>query len=236
MDRNQKPGLRQLLFRIHYRISRILVRWMDSRIDRRICGQSLVKYVPSVYRNDAEGVGGTGSQSTNYVILRRIFSHVSLKKQDVFLDVGCGKGRVLAFLLKEKAPCKLFGIEINEISGRIAQEWTQKYEQAEVLLGDAFQLDYNAYTVLFLGRPFLPKTFLQFIEKIEASLTHPITLIYWVDQQSGYMLKNRPGWKLQFREKLNTIWGLRIERCPQAYSLWEYDPEQRRAQGAEGSR
>ncbi len=233
MDRHEKPGLRQLLFRIHLRISKILLRRMDSRRDRRICGQSLVKYVPSVYRNDAEGLGGTGSHSTNYVVLKRIFSHVVLTAQDVFLDVGCGKGRTLAFLVDEKAPCKLWGIEINEISGRIAQAWTQKYKQAEVLLGDAFQLDYNAYTVLYLYRPFLPKTFLRFVEKLEADLTHPIRLIYWADQESGFLLKNRPGWRLQFRERLKTVWGLRIERSPQSYSLWEYDPEQRRAQGAE---
>ena len=56
------------------------------------------------------------------------------------------------------------GIEINEISGRTAQEWTQKYDRVDVMIGDAFRLDYNDYTVLFLGRPFLPKTFQQFLE------------------------------------------------------------------------
>ncbi len=150
-----------------------------------------------------------------------------MTEQDVFLDVGCGKGRVLAYLLKSHAPCRLFGIEINEISGRTAQEWTQKYDRVDVMIGDAFRLDYNDYTVLFLGRPFLPKTFQQFLESMEASLTHPITLIYWVDQQSGYMLKDRPGWRKQFGEKLKTVCGLKIAKVPQSYSIWVYDPNRR---------
>ena len=193
--------------RIYGAISRRLLRAMDGIIDQRICGQSLVKYVPSVYRDDANGVGMTGSQSTSYVILNRIFSHVSLTEEDSFLDVGCGKGRVLAFLLKEHAPCALNGVEINEISGNVAVEWTARYEQVSVKIGDAFEMDYNPYTVLFMNRPFLPKTFLEFIEKLESTLTHPITFIYWVDQQSGYLLKDRPGWNMQFREKLTCVSG-----------------------------
>ena len=220
--------MRKKLSDFYTRVCLRLLRLVDGLIDRRICGQRLVQYVPSVYRDDKAGVGSTGSQSTSYLILRRIFSHVTLTAQDVFLDVGCGKGRVLAYLLKHHAPCPLHGIELNEISGRVALEWTQKYEQAHVTLGDALRLDYNPYTVLFLGRPFLPKTFLQFIEQFEAGQTHPITLIYWVDQQSGYMLKDRPGWEMKFREKLWTICGLRIAGCPQGYSIWVYDPDRRK--------
>ena len=54
---------------VHIAVSSCLLRLMDSIIDLRICGQSLVKYVPSVYRDDANGVGMTGSQSTSYIIL-----------------------------------------------------------------------------------------------------------------------------------------------------------------------
>ena len=227
--------MNKLFHRIHKKISSIVLRVVDGAIDRRVCGQSLVKYVNSVYRDDANGVGMTGSQSTYYIILKRIFSHVTLTEQDSFLDVGCGKGRVLAFLVKKHAPCKISGIEINEISGKVAKEWTEKYEQISMIIGDAFQIDYNPYTILFLGRPFLPKTFQQFIDHLEESLTHPITLIYWVDQQSGYLLKDRLGWEKQFREKLYVIHGLKIAGAPQGYSIWTYDPAMREGAAISGS-
>lgn len=217
-------GMKKLFSRIHGKISRLLLHAINTCMDSIICGQSLVEYVPSVYRDDANGVGMTGSQSTHYLVLNRIFSHVTLSERDSFLDVGCGKGRVLAFLLKKHAPCKLSGIEINEAAAQVALDWTRKYKQVKVIQGDAFRLDYNAYTVLFMGRPFLPKTFLQFLETLETNLTHPIRLVYWVDQQSGYLLKDRPGWRRQFRETLKTVWGLKISRTPQSYSIWDYDP------------
>ena len=218
--------MKKMISRIYNKICRVILHIIDACIDRSICGQSLVKYVPSVYRDDQNGVGMTGSQSTNYMVLNRIFSHVTICDQDVFLDIGCGKGRVLAFLLKKHAPCRICGVEINEISGKVAQEWTGKYDQVSVTLGDAFQMDYNPYTILFMGRPFLPKTFIQFIERFEAGLSHPITLIYWVDQQSGYLLKDRPGWTLLFREKVHMIKGLRIAKYPQYYSIWKYSPDE----------
>ena len=82
-------------------------------------------------------------------------------------------------------------------------------------------------TVLFMGRPFLPQTFLSFVEQLESSLTHPVTLIYWVDQQSGYLLKIRSGWEMQMREKITRIHGIRIAKVPQGFSIWTYDPNKR---------
>ena len=89
--------MKKLICRIDNAISSHFWKIADSYTDRRICGRSLVKYVPSIFRDDKNGYGGTGSQSTHYALLRRVFSSVELKPNDVFLDVGCGKGRVLAF-------------------------------------------------------------------------------------------------------------------------------------------
>ena len=50
-------------------------------------------------------------------IVTKIFTNIGSIQNQTVLDVGCGKGRVLAFLLKEHAPCALYGVEINEISG-----------------------------------------------------------------------------------------------------------------------
>lgn len=200
---------------------------MDFVYDMRICGTSLVKYVPSIFRDNEVGIGGTGTQSTNYGMLKEMFSHVQLSPSDRFLDVGCGKGRVLAFLVKQKCPCDIHGIEHNPEVGRIAAEWAKRYKQVTVMIGDAFQIDYNNYTVLGLGRSFLPKTFLAFVEYLEKNLTHPITLIYWWDNESGHLLLDRPGWELRIRDKIRKIHGIRLTDHPQPYSIWIYDPRKK---------
>lgn len=197
---------------------------MDILLDLKICGQSLSRYEKSIFRDDKKGVGMTGSQATRYLILKHIFDKVDIKDSDSFIDVGCGKGRVLAFLVNHGYKCSISGIEINEISGKIAEEWTSKYPQINFMIGDAFKLNYNDYTVLFLGRPFLPVTFLEFIEQIESQLEHPIQLIYWVDQQSGRLLMNRPGWTQVWRDMIGVIYGFEVTEHPQGCSLWKYEP------------
>lgn len=199
----------------------------DYSIDKKVCGTSLIKYVPSVFRDDKNGVGSTGSQSTHYFILSRMFSHVELKETDSFIDIGCGKGRVLAYLIHKKAPCSLTGIELNESVGALAAEWSKKYDHVNIIVDDAFNIGYDDYTVFFMGRPFLPKTFLQFIEKFENEITHKITLIYWVDQQSGFLLKERKGWTMNYRETVYKMYGLHVAGSPQGYSVWTYDPDAR---------
>ncbi len=204
-----------------------ILRAADELTDRRICGQSLVKTVPSIFRDDKNGVGGTNTSPTRYIILNRIFSHVRLEPSDVFLDVGCGKGRVLAFLVKKKAPCRIYGIEHNEEVSRMAAQWAEKYDRLCVLTGDALQFDYDPYTVLFLSRPFLPKTFLAFLDRLEDTLTHPITFIYCYDGESGHFLEGRPGWEMRMRDRFTRIHGLKVARGTMSYSIWDYDPSKK---------
>lgn len=231
-QRKRFKGILRFFGKAENVLSGRLLNAADAATDRRICGRSLVEYVPSIFRDDRNGIGGTGSQSTHYIILKRIFRHVELKPSDALIDVGCGKGRILAFLLKNKCPSRLFGVEHNEEVAGIAAGWAKRYEQVTILCDDAFRLDYNDYTVLVLARPFLPKTFLQFVERLEGMLDYPITLVYWVDQQSGFLLNKRPGWTLEFREKLTRIHGIRIAHWEQGYSIWTYDPAGRAESGA----
>ncbi len=197
----------------------------DAAIDRRVCGQSLVPYVPSIDRDDESGVGGTGSQSTHYALLRRIFSHVDLTASDSFMDIGCGKGRVLAFLVRKGCPCQLHGIEHNEKVGRIAQEWAERYDQVHVIIGDALAHDYNPYTVLSLARPFLPKTFCAFVEHLERTLTHPVLLVFQYGQEHYCAdLESRPGWEMLLREKPRQVLGMWVGH---SYSIWSFDPGKR---------
>ena len=97
--------------RFYRKASRKLTHIYDGMCDRRICGCSLVKYVPSLYR---ETMGATGSQSTCYWALDKMFKGEHFDENDSFIDVGCGKGRVLAYMVSKKYPCSLTGIELNK--------------------------------------------------------------------------------------------------------------------------
>lgn len=198
-----------------------LVTLYDGILDKKICGRSLVKYVPSLYRKTK---GATGSQSTSYWFLDEIFRDADFKENDKFIDVGCGKGRVLAHLIRKNFPGELYGVELNAEVAEYAKEWTAKYSNIIIMQGDAFEHDYNAYNILFLGRPFEPDFFKKYVEKLEHELTHPITFYYWVDQQSGNYLNHRTGWTLHKREWLFRSHGFYLASCPQRYSVWTFNP------------
>ena len=213
--------MNKLIRRIDHAISSRLLNLEDSIIDKRVCGQSLVEYVPSIDRDDEKGIGGTGSQSTHYAFLKRIFDGVGLTASDTFMDVGCGKGRVLAFLVREKCPCPLYGIEHNEAVGRLAQEWTGRYDQIHVIIGDALAHDYNPYTVLSLARSFLKQTFCAFVEHLERTMTHPIRLVFWYGQEYYCDLNVRPGWAKEKEVRLKRVFGVKVGY---GYSIWRFDP------------
>ena len=211
---------RELADALNWRI----LRRLDAFYDRRVTGQDLTRTIQSIWRDPENGVGMTNSQASHYLILEKVFSHVTITSGDVFLDVGCGQGRVLAFMIREKYPCRICGIELSEEPGRIAAGWTKKYPNVQVIIGDAFSIDYNPYTILFLSRPFLPETFRTFVEKLEAELKHPVTFIYLFDTESGQLLRGREGWSLQYREMFHRIKGLKTARYRQGYSIWSFDP------------
>ena len=208
----------------------------DRRQDRKICKCDLTEYVPSLYR---ESKGATGSQQTHYRILDEIFKELSFAESDSFIDVGCGKGRILAYMLSQKFKGKLTGIELNEDVASIAQKWSRPYDNVTVIAGDAFALDLTQYNVFFLGRPFEKKTFVAFLKKFENEIREKVTFIYWWDQQSGHFLQNRPGWTVRRSGAVHKlkVWkwlpfSFKTAETPQQYTIWEFDPEARRASDA----
>lgn len=212
---------RSLFMRIILRVNNKVLNIIDSIQDKKICGCSLVKYVPSLFR---ESKGATGSQSTRYWVLDEIFKGERFTPNDNFMDIGCGKARVIAYLLKNNFSGKLNGIELNNNVANFAKNWTDKYNNVSIINGDAFEQDFNSYNIFFLARPFETEFFKKFVEKFEQELTHPVKIFYWCDQQSGNFLDFRDGWNLHRREWIFKKHGLYISHSPQRYSIWTYMP------------
>ncbi len=206
---------------IYQRLTYQIVRLYDAIRDRSICGFSLAK-------KDATSVeGGTSYSATCYWTLDEIFSDADFTADDSFVDVGCGKGRLLAYMLSRKFPGRITGIEMNPTTAAVARKWLQHFPQDKVRLieGDAFRQQYDEYTVIYLFRPFETDYFMRFIQLLEQQLTHPVKLYYMTDQINGYYLKEREGWELVFRRACYRKYGLCMWSCPQKYSMWLYTPK-----------
>ena len=133
------------------------------------------------------------TQSIEYDELAQIFSHIKLSKNDVFVDIGCGRGRVINYLLLPQFKGEIYGIEIDPEIALFTQERLKKY-RAIILCGDALQrVPLNA-TILFLFNPFNSAELMRrFIDLIEEEYIE-LKLIYYYPKFLSCFTE-RPRWE-----------------------------------------
>lgn len=207
--------------RIYIYITYRIVRIIDGFHDRRICGCDLTR------RRDTHIEGGNNYAPTCYWNLDELFKNTTFTANDHLADIGCGKGRVLAWWLGKKLPGKCTGIEFDPYVAGVARKWLKRYPEERVRLieGNALEQDYDEYTIIYIFRPFAKEFLIRFIERLEAQLTHPIRLYYMSDQFSREVLYKRPRWKGHKRRSVYKKYGLCMYSCPQYYSVWSYEPQ-----------
>lgn len=198
-----------------------LVDIYDSCLDKSVCGCSLTETLPTKYQE----LGATRSQPSHWLVLKELFSKSKFKTDDKIIDIGCGQGRVIAFLIKSKFPGKIHGIELDPDIADLCRAWSKKYENVSIITGNAFEHNFNDYTVLFMGRPFEFEQFKAFIAKLENELNHPITLYHnWGHADSNYLC-DREGWNLIKSKTYLKKFGLPLAYSPQKYSVLSYTPK-----------
>ncbi len=53
------------------------------------------------------------TQSIEYEELKKVFADIKLSPSDVIMDVGCGRGRIFNYLLKNNFKGTMYGVEID---------------------------------------------------------------------------------------------------------------------------
>ena len=139
--------------------------------------------------------------------------------------MGCSKGRVLAYLLREKVNCKIVGAELNEEVADIAKSWTKNYENVEIIQGNVFEMDMSEYTDFCLSRPFETDAFKKFLNKIESEAKQEVNVYLISDQFLGDYLDEREGWSIEKRGVIYSRKGFIIYVSPQRYSVCKYTPK-----------
>jgi SAM-dependent methyltransferase len=175
----------------NWNLSATIYRLRAAWEDRRIGGGSMEEIRPSRFR--AQGAEAT--QSSDYRCLDYLRKRIRLTPQDVFVDVGCGEGRVLTYLYLRKFKGKLIGVELDPDVAEEARRRTANCPNIHICCGNILEChDLVAEaTVYYLFNPFNGKIFSKFIAMLEKEVTHPIRLVYLFDYYGPY-LDGRPGW------------------------------------------
>jgi SAM-dependent methyltransferase len=108
-------------------------------------------------RTPYKRLGSRDTESSAYAQLRTLFdpARVPIRSNDVLVDIGCGRGRVINFWLKQGYRNRLFGIELDESIARLTRERLRSYRNVTILSGDALELLPAEATLFYLFNPFI---------------------------------------------------------------------------------
>ena len=139
---------------------------------------------------------------SDYSVLNKVFGSLSLTESDVFVDIGCGAGRVISYITLKKIPCRVIGIEREKEIAESTADYFKKQPRVRIICADATIALPSESTVFYLYCPMDVKTLEALAQCIENSVDHSIKLIY-VNGESANVFRCRDGWKLDRSENID---------------------------------
>lgn len=118
----------------------------------------------------------------SYFTIRRVLGFLSLQNEDVLIDIGCGKGRVLC--LAARFPLqKVIGVDLSkefcEMARVNGERMRGRRSPIVVHNSKAEDFNYSEGTVFILFNPFGPLTLNIVLAKIRRDVhSHPVRIAY----------------------------------------------------------
>lgn len=134
--------------------------------------------------SDSKHGDGNRYQAPDYNNLFKLRRMLHLQEDDVFYDIGCGKGRVLCVIARKRLR-KVIGVElVPQLCDRAednAEKMRGRQSPIEIRCGDACEADLSGGTVYYFYNTFGPRTMQEVLEKIrhEASPAKPARIVYY---------------------------------------------------------
>jgi SAM-dependent methyltransferase len=126
---------------------------------------------PSRYRH----LGANETVSTDIALLDPLLGH-ELRHGDVFVDIGCGAGRVLNWVLADGRAKKIYGIELDADIANATLNRLKIYPNVHVQHGDAIKNIPNDGTLFYLWNPFQENVMIKFRDALITKYTKEGTL------------------------------------------------------------
>lgn len=155
-------------------------------------------------------------QPSYYGRLEKMVRHLRFTSDDVFVDFGCGKGRVVFFVALHKLK-KVIGVEVDgaliECARRNLSRLRMRNSPVEFVHGDAGLFDVREGTVFFMFNPFGEATLAKVLQNIKESLSsypRKIRIVYYAPVFMG--LLDRQDWLVREGEIENSeclVWRSR---------------------------
>jgi hypothetical protein len=107
--------------------------------------------------------------NADYDDLAILFGEADVRPDDVIVDVGCGKGRSLNWLLAHHPQNRLIGIEIDPAICAQTAKRLRRFEQLTIRCGDATTMLPPEGTLFYLFNPFDESVMVRFRDALAAA-------------------------------------------------------------------
>ena len=158
--------------------------------------------------------------SLDYLNIRSVIRMLKPCEEDVFFDIGCGKGRVVCMMARERIK-KCVGIELLQplcaVAERNAKSLRGRKAPIEIMCCDATEANMNHGSIYFFFNPFGPETLRDTLQNIKRSLDAcPRTARFVYYNSEFESIFHDAGWLTKTRE-CKSLGGLSI-------GFWESRP------------
>jgi hypothetical protein len=169
MSKSRADGT--LMVRSFKLVARVLY---NNALDLRY-GRPLAGEIPTRF----EHLGATNTDNSDNLVLDRIFAG-RIRSDDVLVDVGCGKGRVINWWLRKGYRNQIYGLELDEVVAERTRRRLRRFGNVTVITGHAVQTAPAQGTLFYLFNPFHAEVVGKFAERLTefGMKGRPIRIIY----------------------------------------------------------
>jgi hypothetical protein len=135
------------------------------------------------------------TQSMHYWQLERLFDCVPVREDDVLVDVGCGKGRVINFWLHSKLNNPIVGVDLNPEVAAWTRERLRKYPSVTIADGNILDHIQPEHSLFFLYNPFGEQTLRAFSLAVkEKTRKSPTPRVLYYNSVHRRVFDDDPDW------------------------------------------
>jgi SAM-dependent methyltransferase len=129
--------------------------------------------------------------------LHLIFTN-RIKPDDVLVDVGCGRGRVINWWLHQGYKNKMIGIELDAETAEQTRRRLKTHANVAIITGNAVEHLPPDGTIFYLYNPFDPPIVNGFRDRMKALFfgRHPITILYYSCKHID-VFHEQPDWDIE---------------------------------------
>ena len=138
-----------MLKNLRYQLFRGLVQTWNLACDLRF-GEILRGEVETRFSE----LGAEGTGNTSYYALSLFFRGETIAEDDVLVDVGCGKGRVINWWLSRGLRNRIVGLELDPELAAHTRHRLRSYPNVTIISGDGIENLPSDGTLFFLFNPF----------------------------------------------------------------------------------